>query len=73
MSGQIAYEAYAIHTGGKTHDGRDMPSWEDLPGRIQHAWEAAARAVAKEVYRIVEAADLERLPETQRAPDGYPG
>lgn len=41
---QTAYEAYAAHTGGKTYDGRDMPAWDDLRA-IQHAWEAAARAV----------------------------
>lgn len=43
--GQIAYEAYADSTGGKTFDGRDMPKWEQLPERIQLAWSAATRAV----------------------------
>jgi hypothetical protein len=44
-TGQTGYEAYAAFTGGKTFDGRDMPSWKDLPQRIQDAWNAAATAI----------------------------
>jgi NTP pyrophosphatase (non-canonical NTP hydrolase) len=36
------YEAYAAFTGGKTFDGRDMPTWENLTDRIKQAWAAAA-------------------------------
>jgi hypothetical protein len=43
--GQIAYEAYAKSTGGKTYDGRDMPAWDKLSERIQQAWHDAANAV----------------------------
>jgi hypothetical protein len=43
--GQIGYQAYALSTGGKTFDDRVMPCWEDLPERIQAAWEAAAAAI----------------------------
>jgi hypothetical protein len=43
--GQVGYEAYAAHTGGKTFDGRDMPLWAALPERIRDAWEAAAVAM----------------------------
>lgn len=42
---QIGYEAYAQSTGGKTFDGRDMPTWEALPDRIQRAWTDAATAI----------------------------
>ena len=28
--GQIGYEAYGSSTGGKTFDGRDMPTWEEI-------------------------------------------
>lgn len=41
----VAYDAYAAFTGGKTFDGRDMPTWENLPERIQNAWRAAVAAV----------------------------
>lgn len=43
--GQRGYEAYAVSTGGKTFDGRDMPKWNELPERIRAAWEAAADAI----------------------------
>lgn len=45
--GQIAYEAYANARSGKTHDGRDMPKWDEL-GDVQIGWDAAAKAVAEE-------------------------
>lgn len=43
--GQRGYEAYAAFTGGKTFDGRDMPTWDQLSDRIKGAWEAAADAI----------------------------
>lgn len=43
--GQIAFEAYSQSTGGKTYDGRDIPTWDELTERIQQAWEAAAQAI----------------------------
>lgn len=44
--GKLGYEAYAKSTGGKTFDGRDMPSWNELGPKIQGAWVAAGEAVA---------------------------
>lgn len=55
--GRIGYEAYAASTGGKTFDGRDMPTWDQLPERIRNAWEAAASAVLVRAYG-------DRLPKT---------
>lgn len=46
--GQIAYQTYATATGGLTHDGRPMPTWDALGDRIRHAWAAAALAVRTE-------------------------
>lgn len=43
--GRLAYEAYATTTGGRTYDGRPMPTWADLGEPIQCAWNAAAQAV----------------------------
>jgi hypothetical protein len=46
--GQVGYEAYAEHTGGKTFDGRDMPTWEQVCAsgtKVAGAWEAAAAAI----------------------------
>lgn len=52
--GAIGYEAYAVSTGGKTFDGRDMPKWHDLPHRIQEAWEASALAILAEARCMAE-------------------
>lgn len=41
---RTAYEAYATYTGGKTFDGRPMPTWAELPDRIKSAWQAASAA-----------------------------
>ena len=50
---QIGYEAYAQNTGGKTFDGREMPTWNQLPQRTIDAWVAAAEAIAKDVEDVV--------------------
>lgn len=47
---QAAYEAYKESTGGKTFDGRDMPTWEFIginTGHVQTAWIAAVKSVFK--------------------------
>jgi hypothetical protein len=43
--GRRAYAAYGESTGGLTHDGRQMPAWEDLGEQVQTAWAVAARAI----------------------------
>ena len=50
--GQIGYEAYSRFTGGKTWDGKPMPTWEEVCARdaergtkVSGAWEAAAIAI----------------------------
>jgi hypothetical protein len=48
MSGQIAYEAYRSDAGGKSlATGQPIPEWDGLKSEIQHAWEAAAKAVVR--------------------------
>lgn len=48
-AGRTGYEAYAKQTGGKTFDGRDMPTWDQLPDRIKDAWAAAAQGILEGV------------------------
>lgn len=43
---RIAFEAYSASVDGKTHDGRPIPSWDDLTPAVRQAWDAAAQAVA---------------------------
>ncbi len=49
-SGQVGYEAYMASTGGKTWDGKPMPTWDEIKARTPHvamAWEAAAQAIGR--------------------------
>lgn len=43
--GETAYKAYRVQRQGLTHDGRPMPSWEELGPAIQAGWQDAAKAV----------------------------
>lgn len=52
--GEIGYKAYAEYTGGKTWDGKPMPTWAEVVERdrtrgtrVSGAWEAAAAAIAQ--------------------------
>ena len=45
LLGRVAYEAYGKETGGKNFLGEPMPAWDDLPVRIQNAWDAAVDAI----------------------------
>lgn len=49
--GRAGYEAYARFTGGKTFDGRPMPTWDDLTERIKDAWASAASGIIVEQSR----------------------
>jgi hypothetical protein len=56
MTGQIAYEAYRADAGGKSlATGAPIPEWDGLKSEIQHAWEAAAKAV-------MDASEMPELP-----------
>jgi hypothetical protein len=44
---KLAYEAYGNVTGHRNHQGDPMPGWEELPPRIQLAWDAAAVTAAQ--------------------------
>lgn len=41
----IAYEAYCQQAGGKTYDGKPLPTYEELGTDRQACWEAAALAL----------------------------
>lgn len=42
---KIGYRAYGETTEYKNYQGLPMPTWEELPPRIQQAWIAASSAV----------------------------
>lgn len=45
---RIGYDGYYASTGGKTFDGRDMPTFDEIAARsptVVRAWEANAAAI----------------------------
>lgn len=52
--GRCAYAAYGKAVGGRTHDGRPLPSWVDLGETIQSGWRAAAQAATDMFVDIVD-------------------
>jgi hypothetical protein len=42
----IMWDAYAEQAGGKTFDGKPLPSWDELGEERQACWVAAAAAAA---------------------------
>lgn len=51
-TGQVGYDAYRKATGGLTFDGRPMPTWNELPEPIQHAWTVASAAMLASLARV---------------------
>jgi hypothetical protein len=50
VNGKTAYEAYRKHSDGKSLvTGKPIPEWDELHGAIKDAWNAAARAVLREL------------------------
>lgn len=47
--GQLNFEAYTRSKGGKTYDGKQIPTWENLSLEVRRAWEAGAREVKQAV------------------------
>jgi len=48
---EAAYNAYKRSTGGKTFDGRDMPTWTEIGIKTPHvqvAWIAAVKQVFRD-------------------------
>lgn len=66
--GQIGYEAFVDANGGKAHDGRPMPRWDELPASIVRAWEAAATAVANAHAKSIARARDDAEPVTNPRP-----
>lgn len=50
--GQVAFEAYAKNTSGRSLvSGAQLPVWDQLKPDIRQAWEVAAAAVQDEVFK----------------------
>ena len=46
------YHAYCKKAGGKTFDGKPLPTYEQLGAERQSCWVAAARAAHKEITEV---------------------
>ncbi len=50
--GQVAYEAYTEHCGGKSVHGEDLPDWHGQSHVIQGHWNAAGQAVSDVIHTL---------------------
>lgn len=39
------FDAYSIQAGGKTHDGKPIPTWDEIGADVQARWRAALQAI----------------------------
>ena len=44
---KLMWDAYATQAGGKTFDGKPLPSWEELGEERRSCWIAAASVTAR--------------------------
>lgn len=63
--GRTAFQAYAEHVQGVTHDGRVIPPWEEIAPETQEAWSVSVRA-ALELLGFTVAVDVSR----ETSPEG---
>jgi len=57
---KLMWDAYAIQAGGKTFDGKPLPTWDELGEERQSCWVAAASVAADRIEKL-EAALREML------------
>ena len=49
---RVMYAAYNLQAGGKTFDGKPLPTWKELGADRQGCWLAAAKAAALELHTV---------------------
>lgn len=49
---KLMWGAYATQAGGKTFDGKPLPSWEELGEERQSCWVAAAFVAADRIEKL---------------------
>jgi hypothetical protein len=49
---KIMWDAYAIQAGGKTFDGKPLPTWVELGEERQSCWIAAATAASDAIKNV---------------------
>jgi hypothetical protein len=46
------WDAYAVRAGGKTFDGKPLPTWDELGDERQSCWIAAASVTADHIEKL---------------------
>ena len=49
---KLMWDAYAIQAGGKTFDGKPLPTWDELGEDRQSCWVAAASVTANRIEKL---------------------
>ena len=49
---KLMWNAYAIQAGGKTFDGKPLPTWDELGEERQSCWVAAASVTASRIEKL---------------------
>ena len=49
---KLMWNAYAIQAGGKTFDGKPLPTWDELGDERQSCWIAAASVTADRIEKL---------------------
>jgi hypothetical protein len=49
---KLMWDAYAIQAGGKTFDGKPLPTWDELGEERQACWVAAASVTADRIEKL---------------------
>lgn len=53
---KLMWDAYAVKAGGKTFDGKPLPTWDELGEERQSCWVAAASVTANRIEQLEDAA-----------------
>jgi hypothetical protein len=49
---KLMWNAYAIQAGGKTFDGKPLPTWDELGEERQSCWVATASVTAERIEKL---------------------
>jgi hypothetical protein len=49
---RVMYDAYCTKAGGKTFDGKPLPTWKELGDERRACWVAAAQAAVMELQTV---------------------
>ena len=66
---KLMWDAYAVQAGGKTFDGKPLPTWDELGEERQSCWIAAASVAADRIEKleaalrdVMEMAEVHEIP-----------